>query len=47
MGSMGVWARGWCESNFGMGRVGHIVPQNFGGSKTKWQGSKFWCGLNT
>ena len=32
------------NSVVGMGRVGHIGPQNFGGLKTKRQGSKFWWG---
>ena len=30
---MGAWIRGWRESNFDVGREGHVGPENFGGLK--------------
>ena len=36
--------RGWCESNFGTGRVGRLDPQNFGEVKKNGRGQNFGVG---
>ena len=41
LGKLGAWLHGWHESNFGMARVGHVGPQNFGADQKKWQGQNF------
>ena len=44
IGSVGVWFRGWRESNFGISRVDRVGPQNFGRIKKKSMGRSFGVG---
>ena len=29
VGSVGAWVCGWCETNFDIGCMGHLGPQDF------------------
>ena len=37
MDSVVAWVCGWRASNFRIGQVGYVSPQNFGTDQNKWQ----------
>ena len=41
VGSVSMWVRGLPESNFGMDRVGRVVPQHFGEEQKNGRGQNF------
>lgn len=44
VGRVGAWFNGWHVSNFDMGRVGRVGPQNFGTGQRKLEGRNVGVG---